>query len=935
MSIRKVKRTLLTIMKNICRVKRRVTVTGEKQIMSQDIRVGHLIKIQKDQRVPADLLFLHTTDKSGTVFVRTDQLDGETDWKIREAVKVTQNLGNESIARMISQSWTVNIEEPNDLIYDFKGSFCSEENNTFQPLKLNQTIWANMKVASGEIIGLVIYAGRETKMAQNSRRVQPKYGKTDEEINTLSKFLFFILGLCTFGLFFLSGKVISTEWYVFLVRTFILLSSIIPVSMKVNIDFAKLFYSLLINQDTQIEGTIARNSSIPEELGRIEYLLSDKTGTLTRNEMIFKNLKTPVKSFSVETFIQLKALLYKIYNNPEINNSNDPLKDNNQNKKIEESIKNCLLCFILCNNVSPIIDNGERVLQASSPDEVALVKFAETMGYTLDARTHSTIVITTPNKITESYEILDNFPFNSETKRMGIILKNEVTKEIYFFLKGADIVIQEKLNFEDRTFVQEEADSLSKEGLRTLVLSYKMISEEVYADFKQKLLEAGKNLQKREKLELRVIESLEKDMSLLGITGVEDLLQEDIRTVIQNIKEAGIKVWMLTGDKLETAKCIAISTGFKGPSQKFYEIQSLLHSELSDLIFNYDPSDNALLVTGAALEIILKTPTLRELFFSKAKYSSSVILCRCAPKQKALVALYLKAYLGKVVCCIGDGGNDVGMIQTGNIGIGIEGKEGLQAALASDFSVRKFKNILKLFLWHGRLSYVRTSLLANFVVHRGLIITTIQILFMIVFNFVSLSIYNGNLIACYATIFTNFPVFCLIWDIDIPLHQAFNYPSLYSLVQKGLNLSKKVFLIWLWKSIFQGSIIILLLLQLFDNTFLEIITITFTALIIIEFLNIFSAIRTWHSIMTIGISVSAFTYLVSLIFMKNIFLLSDVNMESLVKIIFISLTAWMPLQITQTISRTFFPSQIDKVIKEAKVKEVRKRMGMLVKMHDF
>ena len=921
--------------RSTCDLISRITPDGEKEILSQNIRVGHFIKIQKEQRVPADLLFLHTSDPSGTIFVRTDQLDGETDWKIREAVKTTQALGDKNVIDMINKEWTVTAEEPNDLIYDFKGSFYCADLNAFQPIKLNHTIWANMKVASGEIIGLVIYAGKETKMAQNSRKVQTKYGRTDEEINMLSKFLFFILGISTFGFFFVSAKVTSSEWYVFLVRTFILLSSIIPISIKVNVDFAKLYYSLLINKDSHIEGTVARNSSIPEELGRIEYLLSDKTGTLTRNEMIFKNLRTPLKNFGVETFSQLEALIYKAYSNPEPSNNVDPLKETSQRRELEDLIKHCMLCFVLCNNVSPILDNGERVLQASSPDEVALVKFVETMGFKLNARKPNAIEIVTPNNSIETYEILNNFPFNSETKRMGIVLRKEATGDILFFLKGADVVIQNKLNLEDKMFVEEEAEDLSKEGLRTLVLAYKQVTEEAYSNFKQKLAQAGKNLKKREKFELQAIEDFESDMKLLGITGVEDLLQEDIKPVIQNIKEAGIKVWMLTGDKLETAKCIAISTGFKAQTQRFYEIQSTVHSELIELITNYEPCENALLVTGSSLEVILRTQTLRELFFSKAKTSSSVILCRCAPKQKALVALYLKAYLDKVVCCIGDGGNDVGMIQTGNIGIGIEGKEGLQAALASDFSVKKFKYILKLFLWHGRLSYIRTSLLANFVIHRGLIITTIQILFMLTFYFISMSIYNGYLTLFYATLFTNFPVFSLIWDIDIPLHQAFNYPSLYSLVQKGLNLSKKVFLIWLWKSIFQGSVIILLSLQFFDNTFLEIVTITFTALILIEFLNIYSAIRTWHRAMTLGMCISAIFYLVSLVFLQDLFLLDDVDTRSFAKILIIALAAWLPLQIAQSFRRIFFPSQIDKVIAEAKVKEKRASMQSLIKMYDL
>ena len=900
----------------------KLTSKGDKIVKSQDIRVGDIIRMSKKQRIPADLLLLHTSDPSGTTFVRTDQLDGETDWKVREAIKFTQKQGSIRESNIINLRWSVITEQPSDLIYDFKGSFFSEEGNIHLPLKLNHTIWANMTLASGEAIGLVIYAGKETKMAMNSRKSKSKIGKTDLEINTLSKMLFCILGALTILFFILSGNLTSPDWYVFITRTFIILSFVIPISMKVNVDFAKLYYSLLINQDEQIPGTIARNSSIPEELGRIEYLLSDKTGTLTRNEMIFKHLVTQLRCYNTSNFDDLKQVLYTIYLN-------------NADGQLEELIKNCLLCFVLCNNVSPIIDNNERILQASSPDEVALVEFAETLGFKLIKRLPNRVEISTPGDQVEAYEVLNIFPFSSETKRMGIILRNEQTGEYTFFLKGADTVMQEKVTFEEKIFIEEETENLSKEGLRTLVLCYKPITEKDYQQFSKKMVEAGKNLKRREKEERKIVTAFEHDMNLLCITGVEDLLQEDIKPVIQNIREAGIKVWMLTGDKLETAKCIAISTAFKTHQQRFYDIQTVFEGEIRDKLADFDPNEYALLVTGKTLEVILKQQGLREYFFEKAKEANSVILCRCAPKQKALVALYLKDYLNKIVCCIGDGGNDVGMIQSANIGIGIEGKEGRQAALASDFSVLKFKHILKLFLWHGRLSYTRTSLLSNFVVHRGLIITIIQLYFMMIFFYITMTIYNGYMNMCYGTIFTNFPVFALIWDVDIPLHQAFNYPSLYYLVQKGQNLSKKVFLIWLWKSVFQGSVIILLSLRIFDNTFTEIVTITFTALILIEFINIYSSIRTWHYVITMSICLSAFFYLISLFFLKDLFNLGTLTLSSFSKIMFIAMAASLPIELTKAIKRMFFPSQIDKVIREARLKEKRMRLGAKIQMHNF
>lgn len=256
---------------------------------------------------------------------------------------------------------------------------------------------------------------------------------------------------------------------------------------------------------------------------------------------------------------------------------------------------------------------------------------------------------------------------------------------------------------------------------------------------------------------------------------------------------------------------------------------------------------------------------------------------------------YIKDKLNKIVCGIGDGGNDVGMIQCANVGIGIEGKEGLQACLASDYSVSKFKHLQTLILWHGRLSYFRTSLLANFVIHRGLIITVIQTHFMVTFYFVAQNIYNGWLTMCYVSIFTTLPIFSLILDEDISKKEAFNYPSLYSLAQKGQNLTVKIFFVWVWKSIFQGSVVFILTIQLFDYSYLQIVTITFTSLIIIEYLNIYSLIRSWQFMNGVSVLLSLFFYLFSLFFLKREFQLSELRGEELLKIVFLSIASWLPL----------------------------------------
>eukprot|EP01016_Furgasonia_blochmanni_P029869 TRINITY_DN3124_c0_g1_i3.p1 TRINITY_DN3124_c0_g1~~TRINITY_DN3124_c0_g1_i3.p1 ORF type:complete len:381 (+),score=92.47 TRINITY_DN3124_c0_g1_i3:623-1765(+) len=354
-------------------------------------------------------------------------------------------------------------------------------------------------------------------------------------------------------------------------------------------------------------------------------------------------------------------------------------------------------------------------------------------------------------------------------------------------------------------------------------------------------MEAKGNLQNQEAETRKVVEELEKNMEFLAVTGVEDLLQEDVQVAITNLRSAGIKLWMLTGDKIETAICIAISCQLKMPTDGLELVKDI--TDPSDFerrmnqIFGIEKS--VFVIDGTTLEVVLKDENLKALFFSIAGRAPSVVCCRCSPTQKAEITEFIKK-LGKKTCAIGDGGNDVGMIQSADVGVGIVGKEGMQAALAADFSILQFKNLTKLILWHGRLAYKRSAMLAQFVIHRGLIISIIQAIFTSMFYFASIPIYNGYLMLGYTTIYTVLPVFSIIYDSDVSYEKAMQFPILYRNLLKGRELNTKTFLIWFWQSIYQAALIMVLGVYWFSNSFTNIVTITFTCLILSEYLNILS-----------------------------------------------------------------------------------------------
>jgi len=228
---------------------------------------------------------------------------------------------------------------------------------------------------------------------------------------------------------------------------------------------------------------------------------------------------------------------------------------------------------------------------------------------------------------------------------------------------------------------------------------------------------------------------------------------------------------------------------------------------------------------------------LKEKFCSISQKAVVVVCCRCSPTQKALIVEMIRSGTRRVAA-IGDGGNDVSMIVAANVGIGIVGKEGKHASLAADFSITQFSYCQRLILWHGRNSYKRSARLSQFVIHRGLIISIIQALFSAIFYFAAIPIFTGWLMVGYSTIYTMVPVFAIVLDLDISDDTAFRYPELYKELQKGRSLNVKTFFSFVFKAVYQGGVIMLLSLLLFENSFQRIVSITFTALIVTELLMV-------------------------------------------------------------------------------------------------
>ncbi|KAL0330404.1 UNVERIFIED_CONTAM: Phospholipid-transporting ATPase 2, partial [Sesamum radiatum] len=567
------------------------------------------------------------------------------------------------------------------------------KNTLLQSCYLRNTEWA---------CGVAVYTGNETKLGMSRGVPEPKLTAVDAMIDKLTGaiFVFQIVVVIVLGI---AGNVwkdtearklwyvrYPTEgpWYELLIiplRFELLCSIMIPISIKVSLDLVKGLYAKFIDWDDQMvdveTGTRshAANTAISEDLGQVEYILTDKTGTLTENKMIFKRC----------------CISGRFYGNE----NGDALTDVQLLNAVSSGstdVIQFLKIMAICNTVIPVRSkSGDISYKAQSQDEEALVRAA--------ARLHMAFVNKNGNILDISfnaslvrYEVLDILEFTSDRKRMSVVVKDCQSGKIFLLSKGADeaILPHAYAGQQIRTFA-EAVEQYAQLGLRTLCLAWRELDHDEYQEWASMFKEANSTLVDREWRVAEVCQRLEHDFEILGVAAIEDRLQDGVPETIETLRKAGINFWMLTGDKQNTAIQIALSCNFVSPEPKGQLLmingktedevcRSLERVLLTMRITNSEPKDVAFVVDGWALEIALKH--YRKAFTELAVLSRTAICCRVTPSQKAQLVELLKSCEYRTLA-IGDGGNDVRMIQQADIGVGISGREGLQAARAADYSI--------------------------------------------------------------------------------------------------------------------------------------------------------------------------------------------------------------------------------------------------------
>ncbi|KAG2151082.1 uncharacterized protein EDB93DRAFT_1249573 [Suillus bovinus] len=855
-----------------------------RSVPSSSLKVGDLVVLEKNQRVPADML------------------DGETDWKLRVTVPATQKLVDDS--ELLDLDAEVYADAPIKDIHTFIGTFTIHTPRTHsdhdvpmvqvptvEPLSAENILWSNTVLAAGSAVGFIVYTGSETRAVMNTSHPETKVGLLDLEINRLAKILCAVTFALSLGLVALNG--FRGQWYIYVFRFLILFSSIIPISLRVNLDMGK-----------TIPGTIVRTSTLPEELGRIEYLLSDKTGTLTQNEMEMKKLHMGTMSYGFDSMDEVAHQLASAFGADQAHVRSNSMATGAQlamrgRRDMSSRLRDVVLSLALCHNVTPVTnDDGTLTYQASSPDEVAIVKWTESVGLKLVFRDPHTHGAPNAHQRTSRLRNPRHIPLHKRVQAHGQSSCETHTAARWLFLqKGADVVMARIVQRND--WLEEETGNMAREGLRTLVVARKRLtSQHIRLDGRGEAMISV------------VAEHLEHDLELLGLTGVEDKLQDEVKGTLELLRNGGIKIWMLTGDKIETGAvyCHFDKTG--GAESFVVKTSDQVRDELE---FLQSKLDCCLVIDGESLQLCLNL--YKNEFIEITTKLSAVVACRCSPTQKADVARLIRHHTKKRVCCIGDGGNDVSMIQAADVGVGIVGKEGKQASLAADFSVTQFSYLTKLLMWHGRNSYRRSAKLAQFVIHRGLIISIMQAVFSAIFYFAPIALYQGWLMVGYATIYTMAPVFSLVLDRDVNEDLALIYPELYKELTKGRALSFKTFFMWLMISVYQGAAIMIMSLLLFETEFLNIVSISFTALVINELIMVALEITTWHIYMVISEVVTLFFYVISIAFLPEYFDLDFVVVSTRFawKVAVIVAVSALPLYVIKLIRSRVAPAASEQV----------------------
>ncbi|XP_052156599.1 phospholipid-transporting ATPase 1-like [Oryza glaberrima] len=837
------------------------------------IRVGDVVRVASSETLPADMVLLATSDPSGVAHVQTVNLDGETNLKTRYAKQETQLRFSQDGGI----GGVLHCERPNRNIYGFQANLeidgkrvsLGPSNIVLRGCELKNTTWA---------IGVVVYAGKETKVMLNSSGAPSKRSRLETQLNRETVILsIMLIGMCTTasvlaGIWILNhrGDLEFTQFFrekdyttgknynyygmgmqifITFLMAVIVYQVIIPISLYISMELVRLGQAYFMGADRDLYDESSRSKfqcralNINEDLGQIKYVFSDKTGTLTENKMEFQCASIRgVDYCSGKDSCGYSVVVDDLLWTPKMAVKTDHrlLKLLRGGGTDEETklVLEFFLALAACNTIVPLVldtrDSKQKLIdyQGESPDEQALVYAAASYGIVLVERTSGYVVIDVLGD-RQRFDILGLHEFDSDRKRMSVIVGCP-DKTVKLYVKGADSslfgITKNSLDLDIVRATEAHLHKYSSFGLRTLVIGMRELSQPEFEEWQLAYENASTSVLGRGNLLRSVAANIENNIRILGATGIEDKLQDGVPEAIESLRQADIKVWILTGDKQETA----ISIGYSC---------KLLTNDMTQIVINNNSKESckrsleeahatvkklriastgtqspelasesagvtlALIVDGNSLVYILETE-LQEELFKVARECSVVLCCRVAPLQKAGIVALIKNRTDDMTLAIGDGANDVSMIQMADVGVGISGQEGRQAVMASDFAMGQFRFLVPLLLVHGHWNYQRMSymILYNFYKNATFVLVLFWYVLYTAFTLTTAITEWSSLL--YTVLYTSLPTIVVgILDKDLSKETLLAYPKLYGSGQRDEKYNVNLFVLNMLEALWQSLVV--------------------------------------------------------------------------------------------------------------------------------
>ncbi|XP_018398443.1 PREDICTED: probable phospholipid-transporting ATPase IF [Cyphomyrmex costatus] len=839
-------RRSVSVIRNKCR----------QEIYCEQIVVGDLVKVSRDEDVPCDIVLLYS-ETPGCCYVTTSNLDGETNLKTLQVPKIVSAM---PLTRIVAMQVTITCQQPLPNLYSFHGKLeiNDDDETTSGHLTIDNLMLRGSRLKDTEyVVGCAIYTGQDTKLSLNSKIVSNKFSTAEKSINKyLIVYVVILLAevvICTILKLYVEtqqvwerylGPLPKINFFTLItdiLSFLVLFNYIVPISLYVTVELQKFLGSFFFGWDLDMydkdndQPALTNSSDLNEELGQVEYLFTDKTGTLTENLMVFRRCSIGDKVYMEK---DCDGNLYLL---PPSGNEAEATKLSSWESGIWHFMISISLCHMV--QIAPPSLRSEIIArrtlfresfrlkkvtrvnsslmmhpdlpeyQAASADEKALVEASARCGVILQTNTNEEMHIKT-NESNLTFEKLEILEFNSERKRMSVIVK-DTAGDIWLYCKGADSAVMPLITKGKTRKTNAHVADFSMRGLRTLVVAYKKMNQSEYENLIHNIEQARQIIgAERETRMTRAYNLMENGLTLLGVTAVEDRLQDKVQETLECLRVAGIKIWVLTGDKAETAENIAFLCGHFKKGTEVLRLMDESSGQACLLILTsferkikLEPyKQYGLIIDGVSVATTLRN--YPELFRSVGMACEAVVCCRLTPLQKSeIVHLIKMARNCPHTAAIGDGGNDVSMIQEAHVGIGILGKEGRQASISADFAFTKFKYLRKALLVHGHWYYLRISILMQFFFYKNIVFITPQVLFGIHNGFSTQELYDGIFLMGFNLVFTSLPILMYgLLEQNYNAKKLMEHPYLYKLNRNNYLMSRHQFLIWMFLGLWHACI---------------------------------------------------------------------------------------------------------------------------------